>query len=80
MKKQQLHEGIWGIYIEFAIAATNIGADAEGSLLPAAIVPVQKIGLQRFDKESSLAVDAAKVNPKPKPKRRRKSAAKKPSK
>ena len=77
VKKQKLHEGIWGIYIEFAIAATNIGSDA-ASLLPAAIVPVQKIGIQRFNEESSLAVDAAKVNPKPK--RRRKSAAKKPSK
>ena len=81
VKQENLHEGIWGIYIEFGITAANIGSDSE-SVLPAAIVPVQKIGLQRFSEESSLAVNAAKVNPKPKPRRkpRRKSAAKKTSK
>ncbi len=80
VKKENLHEGIWGLYVEFGITAANIGTDPEGSFLPAAIVPVQKIGLQRFKEESSLAVDASKVNPKPKPKPRRKAAAKKTSK
>ncbi len=31
--------------------------------LPAAIVPVQEIGIQKFEVESNLTVDAAKVNP-----------------
>jgi hypothetical protein len=29
----------------------------------AAIIPVLEIGLQKFEKESNIAVDAAKVNP-----------------
>lgn len=56
-----LHEGIWGIYIEFGIQGANIGQ--EDNLTPAAIVPVVRVGLQRFDKLNSLSVDAAEVNP-----------------
>ncbi len=45
--------------------ATEIGED---QVHPAAIVPVTEIGLQKFDKEGFLSVDAARVNPrKPKP-------------
>ena len=57
VKKEGLHQGIWGIYVEFGLGAVNIGADSDDTL-PAAVVPVKKIGLQRFDEESSLAVDA----------------------
>ena len=66
IKKQSIHEGIWGVYIEFGLSAGNINAQGptgEEALLPAAIIPVAKIGLRRFEKESSLSVDAAKVNP-----------------
>ena len=66
VKKQNIHEGLWGIYMEFGIGAGNIPAGpSEQVLLPAAIVPVVKIGIQRFDKPSSLTVDAAEVNPSP---------------
>ena len=66
IKKQGIHEGLWGIYMEFRITAGNIPADPSGQvLLPAAIVPVVRIGIQRFDKPSSLTVDAAEVNPRP---------------
>jgi hypothetical protein len=44
-------------------------------LLPAAIVPILEIGLQKFDKETNLSVNAAEVNPLKKsetPKRRKK--------
>jgi hypothetical protein len=34
-------------------------------LLPAAIVAIPEIGLQKFEQESNIAVDAAKVNPRP---------------
>jgi hypothetical protein len=64
VKKQNIHEGLWGIYMEFGIGAGNIPAGpSEQVLLPAAIVPVVKIGIQRFDAPSSLTVDAAEVNP-----------------
>jgi len=67
VKQQGIHEGLWGIYVEFAIAAANIGTTPEGNdTVPAAIVPIQKIGIQRFDEANSLTVDAAKVNPAPK--------------
>jgi hypothetical protein len=74
IKHKGLHEGLWGISIEFAIAATNISRDTEGfDLTPAAIVPVVKIGIQRFEKPNRMTVDAAIVNPPP----RRGNAAKK---
>ncbi len=62
LKQQGLHEGIWGILIEFGLAASNIGP-SEDELSPAAILAVKKIGLQRFEKESNIAFDAAKLNP-----------------
>jgi len=65
IKKQNIHEGIWGVYIEFGIGAANVGQDPTDALnvLPAAIVPVVKIGIQRFPQPNSLTVDAAVVNP-----------------
>jgi hypothetical protein len=62
VKKQSIHEGIWGIYVRFGMNAQNIGP-TENDLRPAAIIPILEIGLQKFDKENNLTVDAAKVNP-----------------
>jgi hypothetical protein len=62
LKKQDIHTGIWGLYVEFGLGASNVGAN-EQELKPAAIIPILKIGLQKFEKESNIAVDAAKVNP-----------------
>lgn len=62
VKKQGLHEGIWGLFVKFGIKAANIGED-ESDLKPAAIIPILELGLQKFDKENNLSVDAAKVNP-----------------
>lgn len=65
VKAQNIHEGLWGIYIEFGFSATNInqGTDSDPNLVPAVIVPLTKIGIQRFDKPNNLTVDAAEVNP-----------------
>jgi hypothetical protein len=63
IKKQDIHEGIWGLYIKFGLSASNVGP-TEAELMPAAILGVLEIGLQKFEKESNLALDAAKVNPK----------------
>jgi len=57
-----LHEGIWGLYLKFGIAGANVGMTPE-SVNPAAIVPVIEIGLQKFEEENNIAVNAAKVNP-----------------
>jgi len=63
IKKQGFHEGLWMMYVEFGLGALNAGP-SDDQLLPAAIIPVMKIGLQKGEKENSLTVDAAKVNPK----------------
>ena len=60
--KHGIHEGIWGLYVRFGIKAANVGPN-DDELKPSAILPILDIGLQRFDKENNLSVDAAKVNP-----------------
>ena len=83
VKEQDLHEGFWGISFEFAIGAGMIpypqGDNA--NLIPAAIVPVIKVGIHKFDEPNSLTVDAAEVNPLPSKKssRKKKAAAKETS-
>ena len=58
-----IHEGLWGISIKFGLQAANIGASEGSSVLPAAIVPVLKLGLRRFEEPNNLTVDASIVNP-----------------
>ena len=66
IKHQNIHEGIWQLYVEFGISAGNVPTADESQelrLCPAAIVPIAKIGLRMVDKETPLALDASKVNP-----------------
>jgi len=63
IKKQGIHEGIWGLWFKFGMKAANIG-ETNTDLKPAIIVPILGVGLQKFDKETEISVDAAKVNPK----------------
>ena len=67
IKHQDLHEGIWQLYVEFGIAAGNMPIAEENQdnlrLCPTAIVPIKTIGLMMVDKETPLALDASKVNP-----------------
>jgi hypothetical protein len=63
VKKQGLHEGIWGVFVKFGMQATNMGP-TDNDLRPAVVIPLLEIGLQRFEKENNLSVDAASVNPK----------------
>jgi hypothetical protein len=64
IKAQDLHEGIWGLFVNFGLNAQNVGPN-ENELRPSAMIPILNLGLQKFDKETNLSVDAAKVNPKP---------------
>ncbi len=70
IKHQNIHEGIWQLYIEFGISGGNMPIAPEGSddlrISPVAMVPITKIGLLKVDKENPLALDASKVNPAPK--------------
>ena len=65
IKKQDIHEGYWSIYIEFGLGAANIASSPEDPnvVLPSAIVPVKRIGIHKFDQPNPLTVDAAQVNP-----------------
>ena len=64
IKERGIHEGIWGLFVRFGLGASNVGPN-DVELQPAAIIPVLEIGLQKFEKETNISVDAAKVNPKP---------------
>ena len=61
VKRLDIHEGIWGLYLEFGLQAINLTNDDQQT--PAAIVPLLKVGLQKFEKETTISVDATKVNP-----------------
>ncbi|MHB8413360.1 MAG: hypothetical protein ACYDDI_15640 [Candidatus Acidiferrales bacterium] len=61
VKKQGLHEGVWGLFVKFGMQATNIGPN-ENDLKPAAVIPILELGLQKFEKENNLSVDAAKIS------------------
>jgi len=65
VKAAGLHEGIWGLSVEFGIQAINIGVSNKPGpdLVPAAIIPIIGFGLQRFEEENGISVDAAEVNP-----------------
>lgn len=64
IKKQDIHEGYWAIYIEFGLGAGNIAAGPDDpNMLPAAIIPVKRIGIQRHDQPNQLTVDASQINP-----------------
>ncbi len=63
IRYNDIHEGLWGLYIEFGLAGANVGSGPGGDLNPAAVIPVLKIGLQRSETPSNLTADAAVVNP-----------------
>jgi hypothetical protein len=63
LKANGIHEGIWALFVKFGLNAANIG-ESDTVVRPAAIIPILEIGLQKADKESNIAVDAAKANPK----------------
>jgi hypothetical protein len=63
LKAQDIHDGIWGLFVNFGIGASNVGPN-DNELRPTAMIPILTLGLQKFEKETNLSVDAAKVNPK----------------
>lgn len=62
VREQAIHDGHWGIFVKFGIQATNIKT-SPNDLLPAAVIPVLELGIQRFDEANPLTVDASQVNP-----------------
>src|SRR5688500_8876556 len=66
VKKQGLHEGLWGLSIEFGLGALNMKTSPDGSVAPAGLLAVSRIGIRQYPAANNLTVDAAKVNPAPK--------------
>ena len=62
LKKQDIHDGIWQLFVKFNLGAANIGP-SETEVLPSAIVSITQLGLLKAERETSIGVDAAKVNP-----------------
>jgi hypothetical protein len=60
IERAGVQEGLWGIWVNFGIAAVNAGENPE-SLKPTAIVPILEVGLQQFKEPGNLSVDAAEV-------------------
>jgi hypothetical protein len=65
IKNQNIHDGYWGIIIEFGLGAGALPAPPNGNPVPSAIVQISKIGIQRSDKPNPQTVDASTVNPRP---------------
>lgn len=63
LRTQDIHEGHWGLYLEFGLQGTNLRLPPQSALFPAAIAYVLKIGLQQFPEANSMTVDAAEINP-----------------
>lgn len=62
ISQTDVDKGYWGLYVKFGISAANISTTQGGALSPAAIVPILELGIQRFDKQNNLTVDASKIN------------------
>lgn len=62
LKAHGIHDGIWGLTVNFGFGAANTGPSTE-ELNPTAIIPVLGIGIQRFPELNPMAVDAAVANP-----------------
>jgi hypothetical protein len=67
IKAQGIRTGRWQLTLTFGFAASNVGP-SESEFSPAAIIPIQAVGIQLVDNtvpSNNLIVDAAVVNPAP---------------
>ncbi len=62
VKEQDIHEGLWGIVLEFGLQGSLLALPG-GNHAPGAVIPVTKIGIHKFDEPNPMTVDAAQVNP-----------------
>lgn len=72
IRQTDIHKGLWGLYVQFGIAGANLAPTPGADPVPAAIVPILKLGLHKFDKPNNLTIDASEVNPKPKARTKKK--------
>lgn len=64
IKKQDLHDGIWSLSVEYGFAVANTGPGPD-DINPTAMVPLLRVGITKAKEMSNLAVDASVVNSAP---------------
>jgi hypothetical protein len=63
IRDQGIHEGIWAASFQLGMGNMNVPSPTGGDPLPAVVVTIFGVGLQKVEKEEGNALDAAKVNP-----------------
>ena len=68
IKHQGIHEGLWALTVQFGLKTgmSKVGPSEE-DMVPTVIIPVLKMAIQKHDNPTPFTVDAAEVNPPPKP-------------
>lgn len=64
IKDQGIHEGIFNLRLEFSLASGIMSPTQDVEKLPAIMVGISGIGIQKTEEPGEYSVDAAKVNPK----------------
>jgi hypothetical protein len=64
IRHQGIHEGIWTVSFSLGMGNAQVPSPSGGDTVPAIIVSILGVGLQKAEKETPSALDAAKVNPK----------------
>lgn len=68
IKHLNINSGLWTLSVNFRFQAKNIRDERDSKASPGFVGVIDHIGLARATKSiPGLTVDAAKVNPKPKP-------------
>ena len=67
IKHYDIHEGLYDLSIEFTIGIGAVGPP--DSIVPGAMIGVQRIGLVKTSAMGPTTIDAADVNPQKKPRK-----------
>jgi hypothetical protein len=62
IRQQGITDGYWQVVFEFGIGAVIAELPMNKEPTPAAVVPINKIGIQKVPKGTPLAVDAADLH------------------
>lgn len=63
LKSQNIDSGHWILAANFGFSAMNAGqVDGGSDISPAALIMVQKLGMQRVDAPTPFSVDATKLD------------------
>ncbi len=63
IRERGLHEGIWAVTFNIGMGVANLPPPTGGDPVPAAVISIISVGLQKVPQESPMSLDAAKVNP-----------------